>query len=37
MNVTDDGMPVGELVSAVQNAVKQAGISATDEGRDLRA
>ncbi|MFG1869770.1 trypco2 family protein [Micromonospora arborensis] len=36
MYVIDDSVPVEELVSAVKNAVKQAGISTTDEGRDLR-
>ncbi|MGC4749956.1 trypco2 family protein [Micromonospora sp. DT201] len=36
MDVIDYSVPVEELVSAVKNAVKQAGISATDEGRDLR-
>lgn len=36
MYVTDDSVAVEELVSAVKNAVKQAGISTTDEGRDLR-
>ncbi|MFG3558459.1 trypco2 family protein [Micromonospora sp. NPDC047557] len=37
MNVIDYSVPVEDLVSAVKNAVKQAGISATDVGRrDLR-
>ncbi|WP_410818334.1 trypco2 family protein [Micromonospora sp. 050-3] len=36
MDVTDYSVPVEELVAAVKNAVKQAGISTTDEGRDLR-
>ncbi|GGO18687.1 trypco2 family protein [Micromonospora parathelypteridis] len=36
MDVVDHSVPVEELVSAVKNAVKQAGISTTDEGRDLR-
>ncbi|KOX08660.1 trypco2 family protein [Micromonospora profundi] len=36
MDVTDDSVPVDELVSAVQNAVKRAGISSTDADRDLR-
>ncbi|MEK8105131.1 CHAT domain-containing protein [Micromonospora sp. M12] len=32
MDVTDDSVPVEELVSAVKDAVKQAGISTTDVG-----
>ncbi|RQW98310.1 trypco2 family protein [Micromonospora inaquosa] len=36
MDVTDGSVPVEDLVSAVKNAVKQAGVSTTDEGRDLR-
>ncbi len=36
MDVIDYSVPVEELVSAVKYAVKQAGISTTDEGRDLR-
>ncbi|MET8121440.1 trypco2 family protein [Micromonospora sp. NPDC005189] len=36
MDVIDYSVPVEELVSAVKDAVKQAGISTTDVGRDLR-
>lgn len=36
MDVTDHSVPVEELVSAVKDAVEQAGISTTDVGRDLR-
>ncbi|MEU5906861.1 trypco2 family protein [Micromonospora sp. NPDC047467] len=36
MDVIDYSVPVEELVSAVKNAVKQAGISTTDADRDLR-
>ncbi|MET8041356.1 trypco2 family protein [Micromonospora sp. NPDC005215] len=36
MDVDDYSVPVEELVSAVRYAVEQAGISTTDEGRDLR-
>ena len=36
MDVIDYGVPVDELVAAVKDAVKQAGISTTDAGRDLR-
>jgi hypothetical protein len=35
MDVIDDSVPVEELVAAVKDAVKQAGISTTDTGRDL--
>jgi hypothetical protein len=36
MDVVDHSVAVEELVSAVKNAVKRAGISATDVSRDLR-
>ncbi|MCX4586234.1 hypothetical protein OOK40_25000 [Streptomyces sp. NBC_01481] len=36
MNVTDDGVPVEDLVAAVKSAVTQSNISATDTERDLR-
>ncbi|MFG2049841.1 trypco2 family protein [Micromonospora sp. NPDC048935] len=36
MDVIDYSVPVEELVAAVKYAVEQAGISTTDEGRDLR-
>ncbi|WP_444951530.1 trypco2 family protein [Micromonospora ureilytica] len=36
MDVIDYSVPVEQLVSAVKNAVKRAGISSTDVGRDLR-
>jgi hypothetical protein len=36
MDVVDQSVPVSDLLSAVKNAVKHAGISSTDPGRDLR-
>lgn len=36
MKVTEDGVPVQDVIADVQRAIKTAGISATDEGRDLR-
>jgi hypothetical protein len=36
MEVSDTGVAVDEVVGAVKNAIKLAGISATDTGRDLR-
>lgn len=36
MDVIDQSVPVQELVSAVKNAVRQAGISTTDVAKDLR-
>lgn len=36
MDVIDSTVPVEELVIAVKNAVKEADISATDRGRDLK-
>lgn len=36
MNVSDDGIPVDDLVVAVKNAIKLANISSTNSDRDLR-
>jgi hypothetical protein len=36
MKVTDDGVPVQDVIAAVKLAIKEANVSATDEGRDLR-
>jgi len=36
MRVTPDGVAVEDLVAAVKKAVKLAGLSTTDTGRDLR-
>jgi Trypsin-co-occurring domain 2 len=36
MDVQDNGVAIEEVVSAVKNAIKLAGISAADRGRDLR-
>lgn len=36
MDVIDHSVPVEELVSAVKQAVKQAGVSTTNLGRDLQ-
>lgn len=36
MDVTENGIAIEEVVGAVKNAIKLAGISATDGGRDLR-
>lgn len=36
MDVTDTGIPVDEVVTAVKNAIKLAGISSSDSGRDLQ-
>lgn len=36
MEVTETGVAVDEVVDAVKNAIKLAGISAADTGRDLR-
>jgi hypothetical protein len=34
--VTEEGVPVQDVIAAVKLAIKEANISATDEGRDLR-
>ena len=36
MKVTEDGVPVQDVIAAVKLAIKEANISATDEGRDLQ-
>ncbi len=36
MKVTADGVPVQDVIAAVKLAIKEANVSATDEGRDLQ-
>jgi hypothetical protein len=36
VKVTEDGVPVQDVITAVKLAIKEANVSATDEGRDLR-
>ena len=36
MNVTEDGVPVPDLIAAVKRVIKTANVSATDQGRDLQ-
>ena len=36
MRVTDVGVPVQDVIAAVKLAIKEANVSATDEGRDMR-
>jgi hypothetical protein len=36
LKVTEDGVPVQDVIAAVKLAIKEANISATDTGRDLR-
>jgi hypothetical protein len=36
VKVTEDGVPVQDVIAAVKAAIKEANVSATDEGRDLR-
>ncbi len=36
MKVTADGVPVQDVIAAVKLAIKEANVSAADEGRDLR-
>jgi hypothetical protein len=36
VNVTDDGVPVPDVIATVKRAIKAASVSATDQGRDLR-
>ena len=36
MRVTDDGVPVQDLVAAIKEAIKTANVSSTDADRDLR-
>jgi Trypsin-co-occurring domain 2 len=35
VNVTESGVPVPDVIDAVKRAIKAAGVSATDQGRDL--
>ena len=36
MNVTEDGVPVPDVIDAVKRAIKAANVSVTDQGRDMR-
>jgi len=36
VKVTDEGVPVGSLISVVKDSIKQAGVSSTSRTRDLR-
>jgi NTP-dependent ternary system trypsin peptidase co-occuring protein len=36
LKVTEEGVPVQDVIAAVKIAIKEANVSATDEGRDLR-
>jgi Trypsin-co-occurring domain 2 len=36
VQVTDEGVPVQELIGAIKQAIKQASVSTTDTGRDVR-
>lgn len=36
MKVTEDGVPAQDVIAAVKLAIKEANVSATDEGRDLK-
>jgi hypothetical protein len=36
VKVTDEGVPVGTLISVVKDSIKQAGVSRTSQTRDLR-
>ena len=36
MKVTDEGVPVGTLISVVKDSIKQAGVSRTSQARDLK-
>jgi hypothetical protein len=36
VKVTEDGVPVQDVIAAVKLAIKEANVSATDEERDLR-
>lgn len=35
MNVSEDGIPVPDIIDAVKRAIKAASVSATDQGRDM--
>ena len=36
MKVTEEGVPIQDVIEAVKLAIKEANVSETDEGRDLR-
>jgi hypothetical protein len=36
MKVTDEGVPVGTLISVIKDSIKQAGVSRTSQARDLQ-
>jgi hypothetical protein len=36
VKVTEDGVPVQDVIAAVKLGIKGANVSATEEGRDLR-
>jgi Trypsin-co-occurring domain 2 len=36
MKITDEGVPIGALISIVKDSIKQAGVSRTSQARDLR-
>jgi hypothetical protein len=36
MKITDEGVPVGTLISVVKESIKQAGVSRTSQPRDLQ-
>jgi hypothetical protein len=36
LRVTEDGVPVTDVIAAIKLAIKEANVSTTDEGRDLR-
>jgi hypothetical protein len=36
VNITEDGVPVPDVIDAVKRAIKTANVSTTDQGRDLR-
>jgi Trypsin-co-occurring domain 2 len=36
VKVTEDGVPVQDVIAAVKRAIKEANVSAADEGRDLK-
>ena len=36
MKVTDEGVPVGTLISVVKDSIKRAGVSRTSQTKDLQ-
>jgi hypothetical protein len=36
MKVTDEGVPVGTLISVIKDSIKQAGVSRTSQAKDLQ-